>query len=142
VLAGLLSMTVVGTVVALRFSSLRFRPIGMATAVVGLVLACMVAATYLLQYVRGSDCEIASDENARAEAYWIKSSRRDIVAGIRARYTAEIPPNVFRILVVGTSQTCGRGRVRMERPLCASSADSRHGDLAVKHGIVQIIAVR
>ena len=109
VLAGLLSMTVVGTLVALRFSSLPFRQIGMATTVVGLVLACMVAATYLLQYVRGRDCGITSDENARAEAYWIKSSRRDIVAGIRASYTTEIPPNVFRILVLGTSQTWGAG---------------------------------
>ncbi len=107
--AGLLSITVVGTAIALRFSSLPFRQIGMATAVVGLVLACMVAAAYLLQYERGRDYGTASDETARAEAYWIKSSRRDIVAGIRAKYTAQIPPDVFRILVLGTSQTWGAG---------------------------------
>lgn len=113
-LAGLLSMTAVATVAALRFSSLPFRQIGMATAVVGLVLGCAVAATYLFQYVRGRDYGTAGGETARSEAYWIKSTRRDIVAGIRANYSAEIPPNVFRILVLGTSQTWGAGAVSEE----------------------------
>ena len=114
VLAALLAITAVATVVALRFSSLPFRQICLATSVLGLVLGCVVAATYLFQYVRGRDYGNAGDDTVRAEAYWINSTRRDIVAGIRANYGAEIPPNVFRILVLGTSQTWGAGAASEE----------------------------
>jgi lysophospholipase L1-like esterase len=58
--------------------------------------------------VRGSSY-LPDESQKRVEAYWVNSSRMDILRGIRSRYTAAVPPGVFRILVLGSSQTWGAG---------------------------------
>ena len=106
--AGVLALGAFAGAAALR-SSRPFRALGFGAAVAGAVLGCAVAAAYAYQYVRGRDYALASAELAGAEAYWVDSTRREIVAGIRARYPAAVPPGVFRLLVLGTSQTWGAG---------------------------------
>jgi lysophospholipase L1-like esterase len=86
------------------------RRIGLGIIVAAGVLLVVSAAAYALQYVRGSNYNSRSSD-ARAEAYWVNSSRKAIIAKIGREYTREIPPQTFRILTLGTSQTWGAGAV-------------------------------
>lgn len=114
VFGGLSFLTVVGFLAARTTSSVPPRDIGMGMLMCFMILGCMVAPAYVMQYVRGSNYGLLSSGAARAEAYWINSSREEILAGIRSRYTVEVPPDVVRILVLGTSQTWGAGAKRDE----------------------------
>src|SRR5438034_5633900 len=84
----------------------------MATLHTGLALGCGVAAAYALQYARGGDYWLASLRQSRTETHWISFSRKEIADEIHSRYTPDVPPSVFRILVLGASQTWGAGARR------------------------------
>ena len=106
--ASLLAAAAIGAA-ALRRSSLPPRQVGFAVAVAGAVFGCAVAAAYTLVYVRGREYRVSQADARRSEAYWVDSSRREVVAGIRATYAADVPPDAWRLLVLGTSQTWGAG---------------------------------
>jgi lysophospholipase L1-like esterase len=112
VFAGMLVLTIAWLIAALKLRTYTtsLRHIGMGIGLAVSLLGCLVGALYLLQYVRGGDFpRISNDEARRKEAYFINNRLNERLAEIRSRYSAEVPPNVFRLLILGSSQTWGAG---------------------------------
>lgn len=93
----------------LRRTQLSPRQVGFAVATASFVLASSAAAAYAFVYVRGGAYRPAAEDARAGEAYWIDSSRREVVSRIRASYPERVPPGTWRLLVLGTSQTWGAG---------------------------------
>jgi lysophospholipase L1-like esterase len=112
-LAALLALGTSAGAAALR-SPRPLRPRILGAAAAGAVLGVVVAAAYAFQWVRGADYAATRADLAGAERYWIDATRREVLAAIRARYEAAVPPDTFRLLVLGTSQTWGAGATSEE----------------------------
>jgi lysophospholipase L1-like esterase len=106
---GLALLALAGSIFIVRMLKIPPRRAAMWVTMLSAVLLCTSIAGYALQYVLGSNYPLAGKKDALAETYWANSSREDIMTKIRAQYAAEVPVNVFRILVLGSSQTWGAG---------------------------------
>jgi lysophospholipase L1-like esterase len=100
----LLTAAVLAAVIACAHVAPRLAMMGLVSGV--LVATSVLAAAYTLQYVQATDYNVPTGRYNRAAP---SLSDPDVIGGIRRRYSPEVPPNTFSILMLGSSQTWGAG---------------------------------
>jgi lysophospholipase L1-like esterase len=108
-LSGLLLLTAVVLLIIRRLTSIPARSMWLGLVMVQVVLIVGLVGAFVVQFATGRRNQFVIGGRTVAEGYWIESTQREIVAGLRAKYGAAPHPDDYRILFAGTSQTWGAG---------------------------------